>query len=100
MNLSNSTTMLARNHFDSAQSKYMSASKKIASGNKLTSKDLDLGGISTSMNLNSEKQKIYADKGIKISKEDFVKPSDYIPEKFKCDDDQLLPDNDPEFVEF
>ncbi len=62
MNLSNSTTMLARNHFDSAQSKYMSASKKIASGNKLTSKDLDLGGISTSMNLNSEKQKIYAEK--------------------------------------
>ena len=46
-------------------------------------------------------QKIYADKGIKISTEDFMKPSDYIPERFQCDEDLLLPDeNNTEFGEF
>ena len=45
-------------------------------------------------------QKIYADKGINISTEDFEIPFDYSPEKSQCDDDQLPPDNDPEFVEF
>ena len=46
-------------------------------------------------------QKIYADKGIKISTEDFLKPSDYIPERFQCDEDLLLPDeNNTEFGEF
>lgn len=46
-------------------------------------------------------QKVYADKGIDISTEEFIKPSDYIPEKFQCDDDPLpTDDTNIEFGEF
>lgn len=46
-------------------------------------------------------QKVYADKGIEISTEDFVRPTDYIPEKFKCEEDALPIDGiNEEFGEF
>lgn len=61
--------MLAMSHFDTAHSKYMVASRKIASGDRLTGKDLDLGGISSSMNLSSDKQKNQAEK---ISLQNFI----------------------------
>jgi penicillin-binding protein 1A len=46
-------------------------------------------------------QKVYADKSLKISKEEFTRPLDYAPERFECNDDHL-PTDDPnlEFVEF
>ncbi len=46
-------------------------------------------------------QKIYADPDLKISKGEFTKPLDYIPEKFECNDNPL-PTDDPdlEFGEF
>ncbi len=46
-------------------------------------------------------QKIYADPGLKISKGEFLKPLDYIPEKFECNDDHLpTDDSNLEFGEF
>ena len=46
-------------------------------------------------------QKVYADEGLKISKGDFTKPLDYIPERFECNDDHLPTDgSNLEFGEF
>ena len=46
-------------------------------------------------------QKIYADRGIKISREDFMEPLDYIPERFECEEEPLpIIDLDTDFGEF
>ena len=68
MNLSSTPTMLAMSHFDTAHSKYMVASRKIASGDRLTGKDLDLGDIEQH-ELEFNKQKNQAEK---ISLQNFI----------------------------
>ena len=46
-------------------------------------------------------QKVYADNGIKLSIEDFKKPSNYIPERFKCkEENRPLMDANSDFGEF
>ena len=46
-------------------------------------------------------QKIYADRGINISKEDFMEPLNYIPERFECEEETLpIIDINTDFGEF
>ena len=46
-------------------------------------------------------QKIYADRGINISKEDFMEPLNYIPERFECEEETLpVIDVNTDFGEF
>ena len=46
-------------------------------------------------------QKVYADAGIDISKGEFKKPVNYIPEKFQCVEESLpTDDTNGEFGEF
>lgn len=69
MNLSDTNAMLARNDFESALARYGNASRKIASGSKLVGSDLDLGGLSASINLSSDKQYLQSEK---ISLQNFL----------------------------
>ena len=58
MNLSIASTLLVRKDFESASNKYDSASRRIASGSKFEGMPSDLGGISASANLGTQKQLI------------------------------------------
>ena len=45
-------------------------------------------------------QKIYADRGINLSTDDFMEPLDYIPERFECKEETLpIIDINPDFGE-
>ena len=69
MNLSDTNAMLAKKDFESALVRYGNASRKIASGTKLVGKDLNLGDLSASINLSSDKQYLQAEK---ISVQNFL----------------------------
>ena len=58
MNLSIASTLLVRKDFESASNKYDSASRRIASGSKFEGMPSDLGGISASANLGTQKKLI------------------------------------------
>lgn len=62
MNLSDATTLLVKKDFETALNKYGSASRKIASGSKFEGMPSDLGGLSASINLSSDKQLLDAEK--------------------------------------
>lgn len=61
MNLSFATTLLVQKNLESATNMYESASRKIASGSKFTGTPSDMGGLSASVNLSSQKQLIEAE---------------------------------------
>jgi flagellin-like hook-associated protein FlgL len=69
MNLSDTNAMLAKKDFESALARYGNASRKIASGTKLVGKDLNLGDLSASINLSSDKQYLQSEK---ISVQNFL----------------------------
>ena len=54
MNLGNVSTLIARNHFDSAQAKHAAATRNIVTGSKSSIYDFDAGGLSASSAINSE----------------------------------------------
>lgn len=62
MNLSDTNAMIARNDFESALARYGNASRKIASGSKFAGKELDIGGLSASINLGTGKQYLQSEK--------------------------------------
>ena len=54
MNLGNVSTLIARNHFDSAQAKHAAATRNIVTGSKSSIYDFDAGGLSAGSAINSE----------------------------------------------
>jgi len=62
MNLSDTNALLAKVDFESALARYNSASRKIVSGSKLVGTVADAGGLSSSINLDAERQYLNGEK--------------------------------------